>query len=74
MRWITDSLFDFCELPFSVKRPLPEGVAISVEEKVKSKMTNQLSGMCLPYMVVGYLNHVIGQTMYPSFRYSGSIG
>ena len=65
MRWITDCLFDFCELPFSVKRPLPERVAISVEEKVKSKMINQLqlSGMCLPYMVVGYLSHLIGQTM-----------
>ena len=45
VRCITDCLFDFCELPFSVKKPLPEGVAASVEEKVQYQTTKDLPGM-----------------------------
>ena len=37
VRWITDCLFDFCGLPFSIKRPLPEGVASSLNNEIKNK-------------------------------------
>lgn len=38
--WITDCLYDFHELPFAVKRPLPDSVQKQIEEQLAE---NQLS-------------------------------
>ena len=34
--WVNDCLYDFHELPFAVKRPLPIAVKAKVEEKSES--------------------------------------
>ena len=37
VRWINDCLYDFHELPFAVKRPLPPSVPRWFEERVAEK-------------------------------------